>query len=145
MSDRYLYFNNSVQFLNGYSIGGYVKRIFLPIGNYFQENPQYYTCNILFFCFLICWYVHSIYFSVLIYVAGTSFNFQTLVSTQPINLVEEVSQNKSVAQTPMTYFIDQKEKHVSIWHNSIVTLTKSWGPFCCINTMCIIYFDVKFF
>ena len=32
-----------------------------------------------------------------------------------INLVaEEISQNKSVVQTPVTYFINQKEKHVPI-------------------------------
>ena len=43
-----------------------------------------------------------------------------------INLVaEEISQNKSVVQTPVTYFINQKEKDVSIRHNSMLTLMKS--------------------
>ena len=32
-------------------------------------------------------------------------------------LVEEMSQNKPVVQTPVTWFINQKEKHVSIRHN----------------------------
>ena len=51
---------------------------------------------------------------------GTSFHFETLIYTQPINLVvEEISQSKFVIQTPITYFINQKEKQVSIRHNSI--------------------------
>ena len=53
-------------------------------------------------------------------VVGTSFHFETLIYTQPINLVvEEISQSKLVIQTPITYFINQKEKQVSIRHNSI--------------------------
>ena len=57
---------------------------------------------------------------------GTSFCFETLFSTQPINLaVEKNSQNKSVVQTSITYFINQKEKHVPIGHNSILNLMKS--------------------
>ena len=61
------------------------------------------------------------------YITDTSFHFETLFSTQPINLVvEEISRNKSVIQTPITYFINQKEKHVSMRHNSILTLMK-WG------------------
>ena len=51
-------------------------------------------------------------------------------STQPINLVvEEISRNKPVVQTPITYFINQKEKYVSIRHNSTLTLMKSSSPF----------------
>ena len=43
------------------------------------------------------------------------FHYETLFSTQPINLVvEEISRNESVVQTPVTYFINQKEKHVPI-------------------------------
>ena len=50
---------------------------------------------------------------------------------QPINLgVEKISQNKSVVQTPITYFINQKEKHVPIRHNSILI-----APFFRINIM----------
>ena len=46
-------------------------------------------------------------FVVLCYVAGTSFHFETLFSTQPINLVaEEISRSRSVVQTPITYFIN---------------------------------------
>ena len=55
---------------------------------------------------------------------------KTLFSTQPINLVvEEISRNKSSAQTPITDFIYEKEKHVSIQHNSKLTLTISGTPF----------------
>ena len=54
------------------------------------------------------------------YVVRPSFHFETLIYTQPINLVvEEISQSKLVIQTPITYFINQKEKQVSIRHNSI--------------------------
>ena len=69
-------------------------------------------------------------FQYLCYVVGTSFHFETLFSTQPINLVaEEISRNKSVVPTPITYFINQKEKHVFIRHNGILTLMKSGHHF----------------
>ena len=46
-------------------------------------------------------------------VVRKSFYFETLIYTQPINLVaEEISRNKSAVQTPITDFINQKEKHV---------------------------------
>ena len=74
------------------------------------------------------------------YVVRTSFHFETLIYTQPINLVfEEIFRNKSVVQSPITYFIKQKEKHVSIRHNSILILLKSGAPFYRINMMYIIY------
>ena len=67
-------------------------------------------------------------------------------STQPIKLVvEEISRNKRVVQTPITYFINQKEKHMSIWHNSILTWIKSDAPFFRIDIIYMIYFDVKHF
>ena len=79
-------------------------------------------------------------------VARTSFHFETLFSTWPINLVvEEISRNKSVVQTQIIYFINQKEKHVSIRHNSILTLKKSGVPFFRIDIMYIIYLDMKYF
>ena len=59
-----------------------------------------------------------------------------LFSTQPINLItEEISQNKSAVQTTITYFTNQKEKHVSIRHNDILTLMKSGVPFFRIDIM----------
>ena len=49
------------------------------------------------------------------YVVGTSFHFEMLFSTQSFDLVvEDISRNKPVVQTPIIYFINQKEKHVSI-------------------------------
>ena len=39
MSDGHSYFSHSIPFLNGDSVGGYIKRFFLPIGKYFKENP----------------------------------------------------------------------------------------------------------
>ena len=61
---------------------------------------------------------------------GQVFTLKRCFLLRPINLVvEEISQNKSVVQTPVTYFINQKEKHVSIRHNSILTLMKSGTPF----------------
>ena len=69
-----------------------------------------------------------------------------MFSTQPIKLlVEEISQNKSTVQTPITYFINQKEKHVSIQHNSILTLMKSVAPFFCIDIIYMICLNVKYF
>ena len=119
------YISHSFPFLNWDSVGGYFKRFSLPIGKYFKENPHYYTCNILFFCFLIC-YVHPTAFRVLMLCCQGKFFFETLIYTQPINLVvEEISPNKSVVQTPITWFINQKEKNVSIRHNSTLTLMKS--------------------
>ena len=77
------------------------------------------------------------------YIIGISFHFETLFSTQPFNLVvEEISRNKPVVQTSITNFLNQKEKHVSIRHNSILTLMKSGAPFSGIG---IIYLDVKYF
>ena len=85
-------------------------------------------------------------FQYLCLVVGTSFHTETLFSTQPFNLVvEEISPNKSAVQTPITYFINQKEKHVSIRHNNILILMKSWAPFFIINIMYMIHLDVKHF
>ena len=43
------------------------------------------------------------------YVIGTSFLFETLFFTYPINLVvEEISRNKPNVQTPIACFINQK-------------------------------------
>ena len=85
-------------------------------------------------------------FQYLCYVAGTSFHFKTLFSIQPINLVvEEISRNKSSVQTPITDFIYEKEKHVSIQHNSKLTLVISGAPFFGIDIMYMIYLDVKYF
>ena len=85
-------------------------------------------------------------FQYLCYVAGTSFHFKMLFSIQPINLVvEEISRNKSSVQTPITNFIYEKEKHVSIQHNSKLTLVISGAPFFGIDIMYMIYLDVKYF
>ena len=46
-----------------------------------------------------------------------------LFFTQPIYLVvEEISRNKLAVQTRITYFLNQKDKHVAIRYNSILTL-----------------------
>ena len=79
-------------------------------------------------------------------VARVSFHFETLFSTQLINLfVEEISRNKFVVQTPITYFINQKEKHVSIRHKSILTMMKSGAKFFRIDIIYMIYLNVKYF
>ena len=70
-----------------------------------------------FSCFLKCWYVHLTSPNVML--LGEIFTWNAL-STHPINLVvKNISQNKPVVQTPVTYFINQKEKHVSIQPKSI--------------------------
>ena len=69
-----------------------------------------------------------------------------LFSAQPINLfVEEISQNESSVQTPITNFIYEKENHVSIQHNSKLTLVISGTPYFGIYKMYMIYLDVKYF
>ena len=60
-------------------------------------------------------------------------------------IIEEISRNKSVFQTPITYFINQKEKDVPIRHNNILTMMKSGALFFCIDIMYMIYLDVKYF
>ena len=61
------------------------------------------------------------------YIVRSSFHFETLFSAQPINLVvEEITRNKSVVQTPITYFINRKGKRV-YRHNSILTLDEIRG------------------
>ena len=45
----------------------------------------------------------------------------------------------------MIYFINQREKHVSIRYNNILTLMKSEEPFSRIDIMHMIYLDVKYF
>ena len=75
-----------------------------------------------------------------------NFHFERLFSTQPINLVvEEISRNKPVVQTPVPHFLNQKEKHVSIRHNSLLTLMKSGAPFFRIDIIYMIYLHVKYF
>ena len=70
--------------------------------------------------------------------------YETLFSTQTINkVVEEISRNKFVVQRRITYFINQKEKQVSIRHSSILTLMKSGAPFFHTDIMYMIYLDVK--
>ena len=68
-----------------------------------------------------------------------------LLSLSITLVIEEISWNKSTVQTPITYFINQKEKHVSIRHNSILTWMKSGAPFFRIDVMYMIYLDVKYF
>ena len=71
---------------------------------------------------------------------------KVFILKQPINLgVEKISQNKSVVQTPITYFIKKKEKHVSIRYSRILTLVKSGAPFFRSDIMYMIYLDVKYF
>ena len=80
------------------------------------------------------------------YVVRTGFHFETLIYTHRINLVvEEISRNKPIVQTPITYFINKKGKHVSIRHNSILTLMKSGAPYFQIDMMHTIFLDVKYF
>ena len=63
-------------------------------------------------------------------VVRTSLHFETLIYTRPINLVvEEICRNKSVVQTPITCFINQKEKHLPTRHNSILIFMKSGHHF----------------
>ena len=98
--------------------------------------------SVMLYYVMLC-YLHLFQYG---YVAGTSFRFETLFCTQPFILViEEIYQNKSVVQTPITYFINQKQKHVSIRHNSVLTLMKSGAPFSRIHIMYVIYLDVKYF
>ena len=74
------------------------------------------------------------------YYVGTGFHLE------PFDLVvEEIYQNKSAVQTIITYFINQKEKHVSIRHSSVLTLMKSGALFFRIDIIYIIYLDVKYF
>ena len=68
-----------------------------------------------------------------------------MFSTQPIDsVVEEISRIKYVDQTTITYFINQKEKHMFIRHNSTLTLMKSGAPFFRIDIMYMIYLNVNF-
>ena len=60
-------------------------------------------------------------------------------------MIEKISRNKPVVQTQMTCFINQKEKHVSIRHNSISTLMKSGASIFHIDIMYMIYLDMKYF
>ena len=47
--------------------------------------------------------------------------------------------------TPITYSINQKEKFVSVRHNSMLTLMKTEAPFFPIDIMFMIYLDMKYF
>ena len=95
---------------------------------------------ISFPCYLLVWTQFLLRF------VWISIHFETLFSTQPVDLVvEDIPRNKSVFQTVITHFINQKEKHVSIRHNSILTLMKSGAPFFRIDIMYMIYLDVKYF
>lgn len=39
MWDGHSYFNHSIPFLYGESVGSYIKLFFPPIGEHFKENP----------------------------------------------------------------------------------------------------------
>ena len=85
-------------------------------------------------------------FQYLCYVVRTCFHFETLFSTRPTNLVvEEISRKKSAVPTPIPYLLNQKEKHVSIQHNSILTVMKSGAPFFRIDIIYMTDLDVKYF
>ena len=59
---------------------------------------------------LIC--SSDIFSSTAVILLGQVFTLKRF-SAQPINLVvEEITRNKSVVQTPITYFINQKGKRV---------------------------------
>ena len=61
------------------------------------------------------------------YVVRTSVHFETL-STQPINLVvEEISRNKSVVQTPVTLFHKSKIKTYLYQTQEHINFDKIWG------------------
>ena len=100
------------------------QTIFLSSRKVFQGKPVILYLLLIFFLLpnmVIC--LSDIFSNTTVM---TSFHFETLFSTQPINLaVEEISQSKSNVQTPITYFINQKEKHLSIRPNNILTLMKS--------------------
>ena len=100
------------------------QTIFLSSRKVFQGKPVILYLLLIFFLLpnmVIC--LSNIFSNTTVM---TSFHFETLFSTQPINLaVEEISQSKSNVQTPITYFINQKEKHLSIRPNNILTLMKS--------------------
>ena len=100
------------------------QTIFLSSRKVFQGKPVILYLLLIFFLLpnmVIC--LSDIFSNTTVL---TSFHFETLFSTQPINLaVEEISQSKSNVQTPITYFINQKEKHLSIRPNNILTLMKS--------------------
>ena len=100
------------------------QTIFLSSRKVFQGKPVILYLLLIFFLLpnmVIC--LSNIFSSTTVM---TSFHFETLFCTQPINLaVEEIPQSKSNVQTPITYFINQKEKHLSIRPNNILTLMKS--------------------
>ena len=74
---------------------------------------------------------------------GEVFTLNALF-THPINLVvKKISRNKPVVQTPVTYFINQKEKHVSIQHKSILNLMRFGTPFFRTDVIYMVYLDVK--
>ena len=73
------------------------------------------------------------------------FNVESMWSVCRV-VVEEISRNKSAAQTPITDFINEKENHVSIRHKIILTLMKFISYlFLSIDIMYMIYLDVKYF
>ena len=87
----------------------------------------------------MCWYVHRTYFPELMLCFRDKFSLWKAV------FYPAFSRNKSAVKTPITYFINQKQKHVSIRHNSILTLMKFRAPSFRIDIMHMIYLDVKYF
>ena len=59
-------------------------------------------------------------------------------------VVEKISQNKSVVQTPIIYFMKEK-KNMYLSDIIALTLMKSGTPFFRIDIMYMIYLDVKNF
>ena len=104
---------------------------------------------IYFFCLLKCWYVLPTYLLILILICSTNIMLLGQVFTlkrcfQSINLVvEKFSWSKPIVQTPIIFFINQKEKDVSIQHN--INFDEIGTPFFSIDMIHMIYPDVKYF
>ena len=78
-------------------------------------------------------------------VCPSSTVFSSTNVKELINLVvEEISRNKSAVQTPITYFIHQKEKRLLIPHSSTLTFMKSEAPFFRTDIIYMICLDVLF-
>ena len=95
-----------------------------------------------FFCLLKRGYVHLTYCPVLMLYFCDKFFSETLFTTHPINLVvEKISRNEPILQTPITYCYIKKNPEKNrepFQHNNILTLMKFGVPFFRIDIICMI-------
>ena len=145
MSDGHSHFSLSISFLYGDSFGGYIKRLFFPIGKYFKENPQFVlvTSFFLFANTLIC--PSDIFPSTNVMLLGQVSTLKhCFLLSQSTQLLKKSLEKICYSNSNHRFYKSKRKAYVNS-ACSILSLMKSGAPFFSIDIMYTIYLDVKYF